>query len=62
MNRSQKQYAPWVVVPADNKWFTRLLVVVTIVDALSSLDLEYPKLTAEQLAALNEARKQLENE
>ena len=56
------EYAPWVVVPADNKWFTRLLVVLTIVDALSSLDLEYPKLTAAQLAALKEARRQLENE
>jgi hypothetical protein len=39
-----------------------LLVVATIVDALSQLDLEYPKLTAAQLAALREARKQLEKE
>jgi PPK2 family polyphosphate:nucleotide phosphotransferase len=56
------EYAPWVVVPADNKWFSRLLVVATIVDTLSSLGLEYPKPTAEQLAALKEARKQLERE
>jgi PPK2 family polyphosphate:nucleotide phosphotransferase len=56
------EYAPWVVVPADNKWFSRLLVVATIVDALSSLDLEYPKLTAKEYAALKAARKQLENE
>jgi len=55
-------YAPWVIVPADNKWFSRLLVVATVVDALSSLDLEYPKLTAAQLTALKEARKQLEKE
>lgn len=56
------EYAPWVIIPADNKWFSRLLVVATIVDALNQLDLEYPKLTAAQLAALREARKQLERE
>jgi PPK2 family polyphosphate:nucleotide phosphotransferase len=56
------EFAPWVIVPADNKWFTRLLVVATIVDALDSLDLEYPKLRAAQLAELKEARKQLEKE
>ncbi len=56
------EYAPWIVVPADNKWFSRLLVVATIVDALSSLDLEYPKLTTAQITALKEARKQLEKE
>jgi len=56
------EYSPWVVVPADNKWFSRLLVVATIVDALDGLNLEYPKLTAEQIAALKAARKQLEKE
>jgi len=56
------EYAPWVIVPADNKWFSRLLVVATIVDALDSLNLEYPRLTAAQLAELKEARKQLEGE
>ena len=56
------EHAPWVVVPADNKWFSRLLVVATIVDALGSLDLQYPKLTASQVTALKEAKKQLERE
>jgi hypothetical protein len=56
------EHAPWVIVPADNKWFSRLLVVATIVDALSDLKLEYPKLSASQLTALKEARKQLERE
>jgi len=56
------EYAPWVVVPADNKWFSRLLVVAVIVDALGSLDLEYPKLNAAQLTALKEARRQLQRE
>jgi polyphosphate kinase 2 (PPK2 family) len=52
--------APWVIAPADNKWFTHLLVVATIVDALAGLDLEYPKLTSKQLAELRTARKKLE--
>jgi len=54
------EHAPWVIVPADNKWFTRLLVVATIVDALADLDLEYPKLTREQVEELKAARKRLE--
>ena len=54
------EHAPWVVVPADNKWFTRLLVVATIVDALAGLDLEYPKLTKEQSVELKAARKKLQ--
>ena len=56
------EHAPWVVVPADNKWFSRLLVVATVVDALMELNLCFPKLTGAQLAALKEARKQLERE
>ena len=34
--------APWYVVPADNKWFTRLVVAAAIIDALWSLDLDFP--------------------
>ena len=45
-------HAPWVVVPADNKWFSRLLVVATVVDALSEMNLEFPKVTEEKLAEL----------
>jgi PPK2 family polyphosphate:nucleotide phosphotransferase len=56
------KHAPWVVVPADNKWFTRLLVVTTIVDALSGLKLEYPKVSEGERAELKVARKQLEQE
>ena len=55
-------HAPWIVVPADNKWFNRLLVVNTIVDTLHGLDLHYPKQSAAQLKELKEARKRLEAE
>jgi PPK2 family polyphosphate:nucleotide phosphotransferase len=52
--------APWYVVPADNKWFTRLAVAAAIVDTLAGLDLHYPKVTAAQRKALAAARRELE--
>jgi len=51
--------APWYVVPADNKWFTRLVVAAAIVDALKGLKLAYPKVDGERRAELAAARKQL---
>ena len=50
--------APWFVVPADNKWFTRLVVAAAIVEAVEQLDLAYPKPGAEkkkELAAMRAA-------
>jgi PPK2 family polyphosphate:nucleotide phosphotransferase len=52
--------APWFVVPADNKWFTRLVVAAAIVEAVERLDLQYPKVTAAQKKELTAARKELE--
>jgi PPK2 family polyphosphate:nucleotide phosphotransferase len=52
--------APWYVVPADHKWFTRLVVAAAIVDALAGLDLHYPKVTTEQRRALAAARRELQ--
>src|SRR5271157_5524240 len=55
-------YAPWYVVPADNKWFTRLVVSEAVVDAMKGMNLKYPKLSGAEQAALEQARQQLENE
>ena len=55
---STKQ-APWYIVPADNKWFTRLIVAAALVDLLVSLDLNYPKLSKEELKQLDEAKERL---
>ena len=52
--------APWYVVPADNKWFTHLVVAGAIVETLDSLGLAFPEVTAAQRKALEEARKILE--
>src|SRR3984893_11538968 len=56
------KHAPWYVVPADNKWFTRLVVAQAIVDTLKSFNLKYPKVSGPEKSALEEARRQLENE
>ena len=52
--------APWYVVPADNKWFTRVVVAAAVIDALASLDLAYPEVGPEQRKALEAARAELE--
>ena len=52
-------HAPWYVVPADNKWYTRLVVAAAIVEAVENLDLEYPRVGAEKQKELAAARAQL---
>jgi PPK2 family polyphosphate:nucleotide phosphotransferase len=54
--------APWYVVPADNKWFTRLVVVGAAVAAIAELELSYPSLDKEKTKALARARRSLESE
>ena len=51
--------APWFVVSADNKWFSRLVVAAAIVEAVELLDLEYPKVTQDQRKELAAARAEL---
>jgi hypothetical protein len=56
------EYAPWYVVPADNKWATRTIVADIITSTLKSLDLRYPEVTPECLERMETARKELESE
>src|SRR5215470_11385677 len=56
------EQAPWYVVPADNKWFTRLVVAAAIVEAVEKLDLAYPKVSREQKNELATARAELARE
>jgi PPK2 family polyphosphate:nucleotide phosphotransferase len=51
--------APWYVVPADNKWFTRLVVAAAVGNALKEMDLAYPKVDAARRAELRAARLEL---
>ena len=48
--------APWYVVPADNKWFTRVVVAAAIIDALGSLDLKFPQVDDDKKKELAAAR------
>lgn len=54
--------APWYIIPADKKWFTRLAVSEIIVKTMESMDLHYPVVTEEHKKELEEAKKMLEGE
>ena len=54
--------APWYVVPADNKWYTRVVVAAAAIDALASLDLAYPEVGPEKLRELARAKRALLSE
>jgi len=54
--------APWYIVPADNKWFTRLAVAAIVTETLEKLDLRYPKVSEHQKAQLAEVRRLLVSE
>jgi PPK2 family polyphosphate:nucleotide phosphotransferase len=53
------KHAPWYVVPANNKWFTRVVVGGAVIDALADLDLEYPEVDQSKLKELAAAKKKL---
>jgi PPK2 family polyphosphate:nucleotide phosphotransferase len=54
------EYAPWYVVPADNKWFTRMVVSAAIIERMENLDLKFPMVDAAKRKELDEARQLLE--
>jgi len=51
--------SPWYVIPADNKWFTRVVVAAAVIDTLASLDLAYPQVDKAKLDEISEAKKAL---
>jgi PPK2 family polyphosphate:nucleotide phosphotransferase len=59
IRETSRTKAPWHVVPADNKWFTRLVVASVIVEALDALDLEFPKVDGPALREMNKVRGRL---
>jgi PPK2 family polyphosphate:nucleotide phosphotransferase len=60
IRNTASKHAPWYVIPADNKWFTRLVVAGAIVETLEGLNLSYPKLNAAAHKQLQIARAELE--
>lgn len=57
-NTSTKK-SPWYVIPADNKYYARIAIASAIIHALDEMDLEYPKVSEEKIAELNEVKKAL---
>ena len=62
LNHTSTKWAPWHIVPADNKWFTRTLVADVIIEKLKSLKLSYPAISKENREPLLEAKRLLERE
>jgi PPK2 family polyphosphate:nucleotide phosphotransferase len=62
LKATSTEHAPWYVIPADKKWFARALVADIITSRIKELKLKFPKVSKEQLEALQEAKAQLEAE
>jgi hypothetical protein len=61
-NHTSTDWAPWHIIPADHKWFTRLVVADVIANKLASLDLKYPVLMEEHKQQLITAKEMLKHE
>ena len=59
-NHTSTEWAPWYVLPADHKWFTRLAAAGVIYATLNGLDLAYPTVSEQQKQALAAAKAKLE--
>jgi len=62
LNNTSRSHAPWFIIPADDKWFTRLAVAGIIYQYMEKLNLSYPKLNEGQKAILAKAKEELMNE
>jgi polyphosphate kinase 2 (PPK2 family) len=62
ISETSKDHAPWFVIPADQKWFARVAAIQIIIETLEKMNLQYPTLSEEERAGLDDAKKQLESE
>jgi PPK2 family polyphosphate:nucleotide phosphotransferase len=62
INKTSTKWAPWYIIPADNKWYMRMVVCDILATALEKLDLKYPKVDDRQKHMLLEAKEMLLNE
>jgi len=62
ISSTSTDFAPWFIVPADKKWFTRLVISDTIIATMEKMKLEYPALNDEQIKNLDLYKKQLDEE
>lgn len=62
LNATSTKWAPWYVIPANNKWYMRAVVADIITRRISMLDLTYPQVSSEKLENLNQVKEKLLNE
>lgn len=62
ISKTSTEYAPWYVIPADQKWFSRVAAIQIIIDKLEEMNLQYPELSAKEKSALEDSKIKLENE
>ncbi|WP_300670963.1 polyphosphate kinase 2 family protein [Soonwooa sp.] len=62
IQETSTDYAPWYVLPADKKWFTRLAALQIIIDTMEDMNLKFPEVSKEEKEALQKAKESLENE
>ena len=62
IRHTSSEHAPWYVVPADHKWFTRLVVVEAVIDALEEMELAFPKVDRDKRKELAAVRARLDHE
>ncbi len=62
ISNTSTSYAPWFIIPADNKWFTRLAIAEIMYDQFESLHLTYPEVSKEQKEELLKVKEILMNE
>jgi len=62
IQNTSTRHAPWHVVPADHKWFTRIVVAEALIEAMENLDLSFPKIDAAKRKELKNARAALKSE
>lgn len=62
INKTSTEYAPWYVIPADQKWFSRVAAIQIIIDKLEEMNLQYPEVSAKEKSALEDLKIKFENE
>jgi PPK2 family polyphosphate:nucleotide phosphotransferase len=62
IQKTSTKYAPWYVVPADKKWYARLVVSEIIIDAMKGMELKYPEMSSEQKSKIEEFKQRLKAE
>ena len=62
IQNTAREHAPWHVVPSDNKWFARMVIAATIVEALERIDPKFPEVSDKAIKRMQEDRKLLKKE